>query len=115
MAFTVLSSAQSHTHERRQRGKHRACARIADQRDQPERSSPLFHLKAQAPGGTIKITAEKPGIDANMLRMYAVAKNDRLKTTELRQRYSPAANRMQHGALNSTLLRSDCKIFVRCG
>lgn len=40
----------------------------------------LFPLTAQATGSTIRITAARPGIDGNMLRMYSVAKNDRLKT-----------------------------------
>ena len=41
----------------------------------------LIPLKAQAAAGTITITADRPGIDGNMLRMYSVAKNDRLKTS----------------------------------
>ena len=41
----------------------------------------LIPLRAQSSGGTLTITADRPGIDGNMLRMYAVAKNDGLKTT----------------------------------
>ena len=36
----------------------------------------LIPLTAQANGSTIRLIAARPGMDGNMLRMYAVAKND---------------------------------------
>ncbi|HYI96588.1 MAG TPA: hypothetical protein VEX68_23805, partial [Bryobacteraceae bacterium] len=41
----------------------------------------LIPLTAQTNGSTIRLIAARPGMDGNMLRMYAVAKNERLKTT----------------------------------
>ena len=41
----------------------------------------LIPLGAQAEGNTLRIIAERPGVDGNMIRMYAVAKNNRLRTT----------------------------------
>lgn len=41
----------------------------------------LFPLAAQANGATLHIHTTRPGADGNMLRMYAVAKNNRLRTT----------------------------------
>jgi hypothetical protein len=40
----------------------------------------LIPIQAQATGATLSITASRPGVDGNMLGMYAVAKNDGLKT-----------------------------------
>ena len=40
----------------------------------------LIPLRASAEGSVIRITADRPGVDGNSLRLYAVAKNDRLKT-----------------------------------
>lgn len=40
----------------------------------------LIPLSAQANGSTLRIFADRPGVDGNMIRMYAVAKNERLTT-----------------------------------
>jgi hypothetical protein len=42
----------------------------------------LIPLGAEAEGNTLRIVAQRPGADGNMLRMYAVSKNDRLRTTQ---------------------------------
>ena len=42
----------------------------------------LIPLSAEAQGSTLRIVATRPGVDGNMIRMYAVAKNDRLLTTQ---------------------------------
>jgi len=41
----------------------------------------LFPLAAQADGATLHIQTTRPGADGNMLRMYAVAKNARLRAS----------------------------------
>ena len=41
----------------------------------------LFHLHAHVQGATIHIETVQPGVDGNMLNMYAVAKNSRLQTS----------------------------------
>jgi hypothetical protein len=41
----------------------------------------LVPLTAQATGTTLRFVADRPGVDGNMLRMYSVAKNARLATT----------------------------------
>ncbi len=41
----------------------------------------LIPLRAEAEGGALHIYATRPGADGNMICMYAVAKNDRLRTT----------------------------------
>ncbi|MFB3778828.1 MAG: hypothetical protein ACE141_14515 [Bryobacteraceae bacterium] len=41
----------------------------------------LIPISAVADGSTLRVLAGRPGVDGNMSRMYAVAKNDRLKTT----------------------------------
>lgn len=42
----------------------------------------LIPLSAEAQGSTLRVMADRPGQDGNMVRMYAVAKNDRLKATQ---------------------------------
>ena len=42
----------------------------------------LLPLHAETDGATLRIVAARPGEDGNMIRMYAVAKNDRLRTTQ---------------------------------
>ncbi len=42
----------------------------------------LIPLRAEADGATLRIIADRPGVDGNMIRMYAVAKNERLRTAE---------------------------------
>lgn len=42
----------------------------------------LIPLSAEASGATLRIVAGRPGADGNMIRMYAVAKNERLRTTQ---------------------------------
>jgi hypothetical protein len=44
-------------------------------------AGPLFPLHAEASGSTLRVIADRAGVDGNTLRMYSVAKNDRLKTT----------------------------------
>jgi hypothetical protein len=41
----------------------------------------LLPIAATTNGATITITSVRPGVDGNMIRMYAVAKNSRLRTT----------------------------------
>ncbi len=41
----------------------------------------LVPLQAEAAGNELRIWAARPGEDGNMIRMYAVAKNNRLRTT----------------------------------
>ncbi|MCC7175959.1 MAG: hypothetical protein IT159_12250 [Bryobacterales bacterium] len=41
----------------------------------------LIPLRAESSGATLRIIADRAGRDGNMIRMYAVAKNARLKTT----------------------------------
>ncbi|HSB13490.1 MAG TPA: hypothetical protein VLE22_03465 [Bryobacteraceae bacterium] len=40
----------------------------------------LIPLRAESYGATLRIIAARPGYDGNMIRMYAVAKNGRLRT-----------------------------------
>jgi hypothetical protein len=42
----------------------------------------LIPLVAEANGATLRIVAGRPGADGNLIRMYAVAKNDRLRTSQ---------------------------------
>jgi hypothetical protein len=42
----------------------------------------LLPLQAETDGATLRILSVRPGEDGNMIRMYAVAKNERLRTTE---------------------------------
>ncbi|MCS6954187.1 MAG: hypothetical protein RMK57_06025 [Bryobacterales bacterium] len=39
-------------------------------------------LQAHASGNVLQITAARPGVDGNMITVYAVAKNDRLRTRQ---------------------------------
>ena len=41
-------------------------------------------LKAQASGNLLQITADRPGVDGNMITVYAVSKNHRLRTDQTR-------------------------------
>lgn len=41
----------------------------------------LIPLRAETNGATLNIYATRPGCDGNMIRMYAVAKNERLRTS----------------------------------
>jgi hypothetical protein len=41
----------------------------------------LIRLRAQSAGPVLTVTAQSPGVDGNMLSMYAVAKNDQLRTS----------------------------------
>jgi hypothetical protein len=41
----------------------------------------LIPLRAEAVGAEIRITAQIPGVDGNMLSMYAISKNGQLRTT----------------------------------
>ena len=41
----------------------------------------LFPLRAETDDASLRLIADRPGVDGNTLRMYSVAKNDRLKTT----------------------------------
>ncbi len=41
-------------------------------------------LQAQATGNVLRIKAERPGADGNMITIYAVSKNDRLRTDQAR-------------------------------
>ena len=78
-------------------------------------ASALIPLQAQASGATLTITADRPGIDGNMLRMYAVAKND------------AAENRRTHSGVLRRQVRRDlarhiglcrlgfAEVFARCG
>jgi hypothetical protein len=40
----------------------------------------LIPLRAESAGATLRVIAVRPGYDGNMIRMYAVAKNGRLRT-----------------------------------
>ena len=62
----------------------------------------LLPLHAETDGATLLISAVRPGEDGNMIRMYAVAKNDRLRTTEARGRL-PGRQLRRHLARHARL------------
>lgn len=42
----------------------------------------LIPLRAETNGSTLRMIADRPGADGNMVRVYAVAKNERLRTSQ---------------------------------
>jgi hypothetical protein len=52
----------------------------------------LIPIRAEASGATIRIIAEVPGIDGNMLAMYSTGKNERLRTSSEVAKFSGGAS-----------------------
>lgn len=79
--FDVSSTAAAETYTLRSIGASTIAAALAAQIDAVEwdRLEIPHGLSASADGNAVTITATRPGAEGNMLRMYAVWKNDRLR------------------------------------
>jgi hypothetical protein len=57
-------------------------AALAAQINATDWQSVSIPLRAEAQGNALRVIADRPGADGNMISMYAVAKNDRLRTEQ---------------------------------
>jgi hypothetical protein len=82
-SFTVSSSAAPTVFTLRRIGAASIAANLADQINGVNWAAlgVLHPLHAEANGPDLRISSTRQGADGNMLRMYAVAKNDRLTTS----------------------------------